>query len=232
MADAYKVGDIATNPSTGEQKQFNGREWVKVTGSTPRVAPKMSVEAQKQLNGLNAQAAAARETATEYSNAQAALKRLKPGPFRGAFLDAAIPEQGGNLMDKLGSIVIGGPAKILGAVTPQDTTDFQRLKGLQAQRVLTGQIEQKGPQTDSDAARLNLTEISPYKTSEVNAAVVDSGRKKADRAIKRAPFYSKWANTYGLNGVDEKGRSVEQAFQEDLNKSSAPKGNGGWKLVK
>lgn len=193
----------------------------KKTGAAKLVNPDRTV-----LNDLEMQSRVAGDTLREYGAAQAAIKQLNPGPFRGAFLDAAIPNEGGSILDKIGATVIGGPARALGAISPQDVNSYQRLKGLQSQRVLQEQLAQKGPQTDSDAARLQLTELSPSKTKTVNEQVIRSGQEKAQRAQARAPFYARWANQYGLNGVDASGRSVEQAFQASLNKSQ------GWKVVK
>lgn len=185
-----------------------------------------------KLNSLSEQAASGYETQQEYQAAQAALKRFRPGPVRGAFMDAVIPEQGGGIMDAIAAATIGTPARALGVVTPQNITDFQRLKGLQSQRVLQEQLAQKGPQTDSDAARLQLTEISPYKMPDVNAQVVQSGSAKAQRAQQRAKFYTQWSNKYGLNAPNEQGQGVEDAFQAGI-KSTAPPPAGlapGWKV--
>jgi hypothetical protein len=113
------------------------------------------------------------------------------------------------------------------------TNDFQRLKGLGAERVLEEQKPQKGPQTDSDAARMALAEISPYKTPEVNAQIIKAGDAKAVRAARRAPFYTAWANKYGLNNVNEKGQSVEDAYQESLKTvpGASAVNTDGWKVV-
>lgn len=235
MAD-YKEGQTATGKK-GEKYTFQGGAWHMTSGPSAR-AGGMSAQAQKFLNELQTQAQSAAETKAQYRSADASIRRLKPGPWRGAFLDAAIPEEGGGLLDRMGAVAIGGPAKLLGAVTDQDVQDFQRLKGLGSARVLEGQIAQKGPQTESDAARLALTEISPYKKPDVNAQIIRSGEAKADRALARAPFYTQWANKFGLNGVNERGQSVEQAFQEQLTRSTsaapppaaAPR-NDGWSLV-
>lgn len=195
-------------------------------GRTGSPTAKLSPQTQTELSALRKTSSAANQTAQEYDAARAAIKRLKPGPFRGRILDAAIPEQGGGFWDALGAGTLGTVMKVTGALPDQDVSDFQRLKGLQAQRVLTEQLPQKGPQTDSDAARLQLTEISPYKMEGVNNAVIESGMKKVASAKAQIPFYTQWTAKYGLNGLNEQGLDVETAYQQ-----SRAKG-GGWKLLK
>ena len=217
----YREGQTATNPKTGQTVVYKGGQWVAQMGAGSGVvgspAPrKMSPQEQKTLNELNAQAAEAREIQTQYNSAEGAIKRLKPGPFRARFLESALPDENGGVLDTLGAAIIGGPAKLLGAINPSEVSDFQRLRGLQSQRVLSEQIQQKGPQTESDAARMQMTELSPYKDESTNMAVINSGRQKTARIQQRADFYTKFANRYGLNGTDKWGQSVEQAFNSWL----------------
>jgi hypothetical protein len=78
--------------------------------------------------------------------------------------------------------------------------------------VLGEQILQKGPQTESDAARMQLTEISPSKSTNVNREIIEAGKHKANRVRAKAAFYTKFANHYGLNGVNPKGMTADQLW--------------------
>lgn len=185
---------------------------------------------QKELNSLNSQSAGAYETLKQYDQAEGVLKRLKPGPFRGAMLGAAIPSDETGPLGKLAATVLAPLTRWTGAVSDQNVDDLQRIRGIQNQRVLLAQLPQKGVQTEGDAARMKLTDISPNTTLDTNMEIIKSGRGMANRARARGPFYTAWANKYGLNGVDEKGRDVEQAFQQEL--QGAEKAPEGWSMVK
>lgn len=173
---------------------------------------KLSVQAQNFLNTLSTQAAEAQETSRLYDQAGTAIKTLKPGPNRGRYLEAATPEEGGGFLDTLGAIAIGGPSRLLGAITPQETDAFQDLRRLQSAQVLGQQLLQKGPQTESDAARLQLTELSPSKSEEVNNRVIESGKAKTDRVRAKSAWYTLWANKYGLNGTDPDGNTADSLW--------------------
>src|ERR1043166_1579382 len=127
-----KEGQIVQGPD-GTFVVQNGK-LVPVSGGPTRPAPKMTNPDRTVLNDLNKEAREAREIQEQYRAAEGAIKRLKPGPWRAAFLDAALPEENGGVLDRLGSLAIGGPARMLGAISGQDVNDFQRLKGLQSQR--------------------------------------------------------------------------------------------------
>lgn len=237
MPQEYREGQTATNPKTGQTVVFKGGQWVSagpaaggaIGSPVPR---KFSAQEQKVLNDLNAQAAEAREIQTQYRQAEQSIRRLKPGPFRARYLESAIPDENGGIADTIGSVLIGGPSRVTGAISGQDVADFQRLRGLQSQRVLSEQIQQKGPQTESDAARMQMTEISPYKDEKTNLSVIQSGMGKTTRVQQRADFYTKFANRYGLNGTDKWGQTVEEAFNSWLRNTNQlptqakPKGGG------
>lgn len=223
MAD-IKEGQTATNPKTGERVVFRGGNWHRMTSGAPGspVARPIDPQARKVLNDLNAQANEAREIQRQYQDAGQAIRRLKPGPARARYLESAIPDENGGVLDTLGAIAIGGPSRLLGAISSQDISDFQRLRGLQSQRVLSEQIQQKGPQTESDAARMQMTEISPYKDTSTNMAIIRAGMAKTQRVQQRANFYTQWANRFGLNGTNPQGETVEQAFQRSIGAQASP----------
>src|SRR3546814_9981784 len=113
------------------------------------------------------------DSLSQYRRAAGSIDRLGTGPWRGKVLDMAIPEEGGGFGDTIGAATVGGAMGLFGGLPEQTITDFQNLKGLQSGRVLKQQIAQKGPQTESDAARMKLTEISPSRTkAEIGRAHV------------------------------------------------------------
>lgn len=186
----------------------------KVLGKAPG-GKSLSKEDSVFLNKLSTQAGAAGETQRIYEQAGKDIATLKPGPNRGRFLQMAIPEEGGGILDTLGALVIGAPAKLTGAINDKEVEAYQRLKGLQAGNVLTRQLEQSGPQTESDAARLALTEISPSKGVDANASIIKEGTAKTRRAQAKAAFYRMYANKWGsLNAVTPHGYTVDQIWSK------------------
>lgn len=205
------VGQTATNPKTGQKVKWDGEGWVSIVA--PKAAPvKMSNPDQNFLNNLSTTAASARETQRVYEQTGKDVKTLKPGPNRGRFLEIATPEEGGGFFDTLGAIAIGGPARMLGAIKPEETDAYQRLRGLQSQQVLERQLAQKGPQTESDAARLMLTEISPSKSAAVNRSIVERGSWKTKRDQAKAVFYGRFANKWGLHGTSPHGHTADEIW--------------------
>lgn len=172
----------------------------------------MSPQAQKFLNELSTQAAEALETSRLYDQAGGSIKQLQPGPYRGRLLEIATPEENGGFFDDLGAVVVGAPLRAVGAITPQETDAYQNLRRLQSAQVLGQQLLQKGPQTESDAARLQLTELSPKKGPGVNRDVIRSGKAKTDRVRAKSIFYTIWANKYGHNGTDPEGNTADQLW--------------------
>ncbi len=197
---------------------------------------KQSVQAQNFLNTLSQQAADAAETGVIYKRSQQDINKLNPGPNRGRFLEMATPEEGGGMLDTLGAALIGGPARLIGAITPQETDAYQRLRALQSEQVLGKQLLQKGPQTESDAARLQLTEISPSKSKAVNQSVIDSGLAKTQRVQAKSIFYTKFANRWGLNGVAPNGMTADQLWNHTRDKitsdlAASRRGGSGIKVI-
>lgn len=208
------MADTIISDGQGNMKILKGNEWVDYTGPPPGMSrgSKQSPQAQAFLNTLSQQAADAGETRRVYDRAREDVHSLKPGPYRGALMQAATPEDNGGILDRLGAVVIGAPLRAIGAITPKETEAYQRLRGLQSQQVLQAQLAQKGPQTESDAARLMLTEISPSKLSSVNEDIINKGVAKTERARAKAAFYTKWANKYGLNATNPQGQSADEIW--------------------
>lgn len=176
---------------------------------------KFSPQAQNFLNDLSKNASSAREVGRLYDRAESAIKTVKPGPYRNRLLlSPAIPEEGG-ILDAIGGAVVGGPARLIGAVTPEETSAYQTMRAIQNAAVLERQLPQKGPQTESDAARMMLADISPGKDVDANREVMEAGRRKIEREQARAIFYTQFANKYGLHGVTPDGFTADQLWAKD-----------------
>lgn len=214
----YRVGQTATNPKTGEKLRFDGQNWVSVGGTTPIKKGGGDPQTRAYLNDLSSKAADAAEAMRIYDAAEQPLKKLHPGPGRGRLMEIATPEEGGGLLDTIGGVLVGGPARALGAITPDETDAYQKIRGYQSRQVLQAQLAQKGVQSESDAARMQLTELSPSKSLDVNMDVINRGRDRARRAQARAIFYSRFANDWGLNGVDRQGRTADQIWAQEADK--------------
>lgn len=159
------------------------------------------------IRGLMEQGQGATGMARTIENAAGAIDRLGTGPMRAKMLSAAIPEEGGGVMDTLGGAMFGG------LVNKQTVDDWQTLRALQNSAVLDKQIEQKGPQTDSDALRMKLASISPDKTVKANAEVIGQTMLGSQLMKHKPDFYTKWANKYGsLTAVSPGGQTVNSAW--------------------
>lgn len=239
------MADTIISDGKGNYMISKGGQWVPYNGplgpqrGTTGSSGRLSAQDQKFLNDLSTQAQTANETARIYDRAEQDVKRLGTGPYRGQFLGMATPEDNGGILDKIGAVLIGGPARITGAIRGKDTDAFQRLRGLQSQQVLQGQLAQKGPQTESDAARLMLTEISPSKTVPTNLDIIQQGRAKAQRAQAKAQFYNEWAQKFGgVRGLNPKGTNVDAAwskygdqFTQQMFRKSQPNSSATVKVI-
>lgn len=228
MAD-YQEGQTATGKK-GEKYVFTGGAWHIAPGGA---GPTLSKTDQAAITGLNSDAAKAAEIVAQYNQVKPVLKRFHPGPFRGALMDAAIPQEKGGIGNAITSTVIGAPLRALGVVSPQDVEDFQNIQRVKTQRVLDEQTRQKGVQTEGDAARIAQSTISPRKTLDANYATIAADTQRLNRTAGRAPFYSNWAHKYGgLQAPNEQGQSVEQAYQASLTGTTNAPDSPAWSLVK
>lgn len=229
MAEGTIISDGKT------YKILKGGQWVDYKGKPPASASSgggsggLTPGDRQFLNQLSTEAASAADTARYYERARGAVRKLKPGPYRGRFLQMATPEEGGGALDTLGSIVIGGPARLTGAISKDETDAYQILRGLQSEQVLSKQLLQKGPQTESDAARLQLTEISPSKSREANEAIISNGLQRTNRIRARAAFYTNWSNKYGLHGQNEQGQSADEVWAKNQDVIATKMFGGGTK---
>lgn len=163
---------------------------------------------QKFLNEMRAQIGGADETVRLLSDAAGAADRFGGGPTKAKWTKWGTAEEGGGLLDMLGALTIGM------GIPQQQKEDWQTLTGLQNDAVLLKQMAQKGPQTESDAVRMQLASLSPSKYPRVNAQTIGAAALNA-RLLQRKPsFYTNWAAKHGsINALDKSGRTVDQAWQ-------------------
>lgn len=230
MAGPPKVGATA-RLKDGTIVRWSGTAWVQAQAAP---APQFK-EDRQALNQLNEQSQAARDNQRFINEAQAASKRLPTGPFRGALYDLALPEEKGGLLDGLAATFIGGPLRITGALTEQNVQDIQTMDRAKQAAVLAEQRTQKGVQTEGDAVRMAMVGLDKRKTNQNNVDVTNSATARNNEVLTRAQFFTQWANRYGLNRLNERGQSVEQAFEEHSRqpKPAAPaKASNGFKIVR
>lgn len=201
----FQEGQTATNPKTGQKIVFRGGQWVNAgVGEVQR--GELSVQDNKALNDMRDGHSAALKVNRDYREVARVLDRSQMTPVKASMLNALTPQEGGGFFDAIGGWI---GSKVL----PQQTIDdFQTLRGLQSGRVMDAQIAQKGPQTEADAARLQLAEVSPWKTKQANIAVMKRGMADATLAKRKLPFFQRWANKYGVNGVNERGQTADEAW--------------------
>lgn len=83
-------------------------------------------------------------------------------------------------------------------------TSAQQFLAQGREALLDRQFEQKGPQTENDARRIEQTFVNLGNTTEANRFLLASARVTAKRAIARQNFYAQWRRKEGtLEGADE-----------------------------
>lgn len=168
---------------------------------------RLSVQDNKALNEMRDGHSAGLKVNRDYREIAKMLDRGRVTPDNAGLLKAFIPEEGGGFFDWIGGKIGNN------FIDQQTKDDFNTFKSLQSGRVMDAQIAQKGPQTEADAARLQLAEVSPYKSKQANLGVMMRGMADATLAKRKLPFMQKWANKYGLNGVDPRGRTADEAWR-------------------
>lgn len=170
----------------------------------------VSKEDQARIDAMRQTIGNIDEVIRDIRNGAKAIDRFGGGPGK-AFVSRvatpkADPEKSG-LWDQLGGKVFGG------LVSEQDKRDYQLLEYLKNRAVLSAQIAQKGPQTESDAVRMAMTGIQPGNYKEANAKILGEAMLRAQLLQRKPGFYTRWAQKYGsLTGLDPKGRSVDDAW--------------------
>jgi hypothetical protein len=95
-----------------------------------------------------------------------------------------------------GTEVQKGAANILGALGVENANKFatnaQVFQAKASEAVLQRQLEQKGPQTESDAQRIAQTGAQLTNTAEANKFILDVAKVQLKRDIEQRNFYDNW----------------------------------------
>lgn len=101
-------------------------------------------------------------------------------------------------------------AKVLGALGVKDAekfaTDTQTFQSNAISAVLQKQLEQKGPQTESDAQRIEQIGAQLGKTKAANQFILDLAKEQLRRDIEQRNFYAEWKKGPGkgsFNGAED-----------------------------
>lgn len=164
---------------------------------------------QKFINDMRAQTGDTNKLLRDVTGAQVAVDRFGTAPGRGTLY-------GMGTADDSDYPITAAAKGLVGMFLPdQKQEEYQRLVGLQNDAVLNTQIAQKGPQTESDAIRMKLANVSPNKNVRVNSQILADGQYEAMMAQQRPGFFTFWANKFGsLNALNPQGKSAEQVWNE------------------
>jgi hypothetical protein len=95
-----------------------------------------------------------------------------------------------------GTEVQKGAANILGALGVENANKFatnaQVFQAKASEAVLQRQLEQKGPQTESDAQRIAQTGAQLTNTADANKFILDVAKVQLKRDIEQRNFYDSW----------------------------------------
>jgi hypothetical protein len=124
-------------------------------------------------------------------------------------------------------------ARVLAALGVKDAdkyaTDAQTFLANANSAVLTKQLEQKGPQTESDAQRITTTGAQLGNTKDANKFVLNVAKAQLRRDIDQRDFYADWranSKTKSLEGAEDawyKGEGGKSLFSRPELKAYAPK---------
>jgi hypothetical protein len=99
-------------------------------------------------------------------------------------------------------------AKVLGALGVQNAenfaTDAQAFQAKATEMVLQKQLEQKGPQTESDAQRIDQVGAQLGKTTAGNKFVLTTAKEQYKRDMEQRNFYANWyKNNKTYDGAED-----------------------------
>jgi hypothetical protein len=130
-----------------------------------------------------------------------------------------------------GTEVKAAGAKVLSALGVPDATQFatdaQTFLGSASAAVLQRQLEQKGPQTESDAQRITATGAQLGNTKDANKFLINVAKAQLKRDVEQRNFYDKWwkaNNTYdGAEDAWFSGEGGKSLFDRPELKAYAPR---------
>lgn len=109
-----------------------------------------------------------------------------------------------NLLNKgfdtgFGKETVAAGASVLAALGVKDAekfaTDTQKFQSNAISAVLQKQLEQKGPQTESDARRIEQIGAQLGKTKAANEFILSMAREQLRRDVDQRNFYDRWYKT-------------------------------------
>ena len=193
---------------------------------------------KKALTDASDRSSAAGKTLRLYDSVAPAIERFNPGPLKGSVYDALMPNDGEGFWGGVGS-TLGAPLRAL--LPQQDKDDYQRINAAQSERVALRQMEQKGPQTDKDAAMYRQADLSPTRTKAVNRDIIARGRTESHLVKQKAALLNKWVAQYGSpSAPNHNGFTFQQAsdwLEQNYAKQQRPaappstrRANDGWSV--
>lgn len=174
------------------------------------------------LNRIRGETGNATGLIRDYRQAMHLLPKIDP--TRVGILNSFNPAEEGGLWNSI-KAKFGARS----ATTPEERAAYQDFKSIQSNRVLQKQIEQKGPQTESDAARMKLAGVQASNDLTSNIPILMRGMADSVLAERKMQHFTSWANKYGLNGVDKQGRTADEKWRQiqnvvyNLESKSTPK---------
>lgn len=136
-----------------------------------------------------------------------------------------------------GTDAVASGAKVLAALGVKDAekyaTNAQSFLANANAAVLQRQLEQKGPQTESDAQRITATGAQLGNTKAANQFVLNVAKAQLQRDLEQRNFYAEWRSKKGsLEGAEDawyNGEGGKSLFERpNLKKYTAPtKANAG-----
>jgi hypothetical protein len=98
-----------------------------------------------------------------------------------------------------GKETVAAGASVLAALGVKDAekfaTDAQQFQSNAISAVLQKQLEQKGPQTESDAKRIEQIGAQLGKTKNANEFILGTAKEQLKRDIEQRNFYDRWYKT-------------------------------------
>jgi hypothetical protein len=98
-----------------------------------------------------------------------------------------------------GKETVAAGASVLAALGVKDAekfaTDTQKFQSNAMGALMQKQLEQKGPQTESDAARLEQIGAQLGKTKNANEFILSTAREQLKRDVDQRNFYDRWYKT-------------------------------------
>lgn len=183
---------------------FSGQ--VKTLGTYADVPLPAAVQAQKMQvaeKGAPKVSYGPQEKAEKIKYGELLIDDFKNIKAQAAVATRSLPAIESNLaiLDKgfdtgFGTETVAAGARVLGALGVQNAKDFatdaQTFLASANAAVLQRQLEQKGPQTESDAQRITATGAQLGNTKDANKFVLNVAKAQLQRDLKQREFYAAW----------------------------------------